>query len=121
MGRWVLSENGVPFNVDHLQCITINLCSGRHEVRAYLAGTDEYAILFSHKSKAVCEEWRDKFIKQAGGVIPKIFFARTCPKCNGQGFIETEDAPFPPCDDCEGTGTVLIDPAEIPAEEGTQQ
>lgn len=116
MARWIPSERGHPLQIDLIECVIVAPAEPQvFEVRAFMSGggDESYYVLFSHPSSAVCAEWRDEFVKRTGGVMPRIFLPRTCPECTGVGLVGKGVV----CANCDGKGTVLVDPAQIPAEE----
>lgn len=88
---------------------------GSAEVRAWISDGG-YQVLFEHPAHEVCEEWLQEFLRRTGGVVAPIRLRRTCPTCTGVGRVGQGTI----CADCDGEGTALVDPAEIPAEEVEQ-
>lgn len=118
MGKWVLSEQGHPHNIDHFESVMVQAKARLqgYQVRAFLpSNVGGYVSLFSHHSQAVCEEWLQEFTRQNLQLATKIFFNRPCPECDGHGVADGPDG-VRLCDQCSGTGSILIDPAEIPAQ-----
>jgi hypothetical protein len=65
MGKWVRAADGDVIALDHIAALTVRQADGPdvYEVRAYAVGGWR-AVLFSHRSRAVCHEWLERFVAE---------------------------------------------------------
>lgn len=73
-GKWVRSEQGVLQNLGFFDSLSVTVGSTSsgpgYQVRAWRG--DQYAILFSDPSEAVCQEWLDAFARENLDLITPI-------------------------------------------------
>jgi len=100
--------------MDHIEEIYVWPKDGpdAYEVLARMVSGGK-AVLFEHRSKAVCEEWRDTFAQEHLDVLPRVVLWRKCPECNGTGKMPSPD-PYStePCPFCEGECSVTLEAYE---------
>lgn len=110
-GKWVHALDGGLVALDHIEEIYVWPKDGpdAYEVLARMVSGAK-AVLFEHRSKAVCEEWLDKFAREKVDVLPLVVLARRCPNCNGTGDVSGPDpSSKEPCTMCGGGGAVTLE------------